>query len=171
MSKAEDKLFPIEEIYFLPQHYVYSVQPDPEAICIGIRNHLRIPTLYNDGFLAVRYICQGIPSEITDPEEQRNYRHPDEKAHLARDELYQAKQMANGVLSFLKKYGPQAKRLYVNCEMGESRSYAVAMAVATTLELEAKPFENHTRSEDAWTNGRLRDLIEYGLYKHGRYGK
>lgn len=168
--KKEERIrLAIEEVYFLPQKMVHLVDPDPEAICIGIRNGDMRATRYHPEQKIVRYIAEGVPYEIENPTEQYEFKHPPLNQRLANDRVYIRKQFSLAVLDVLMK-NPTAKKLYVNCSLGETRSYAVACAVAYHLGFDPKPFGEHVRDENAYTNNDLQGYLDMIMYRHFKEG-
>lgn len=157
-KKADRLVLSLEEVFFMPKTMVHMVEPDPDAICISIRDKDSHANIYHPELKAL-YLAEGVPYEITDPKEQKAYIHPPLKQHYAKDRVYIKKQLVLGTTEFLRA-NTSAKRLYVNCSLGETRSYALACAVAFYMGFEPKPFEDHKRDENAWTNHDLQGAFE-----------
>lgn len=168
-KKAERLTLALEKVFFLPETMVHLIEPDPTAICIGIRSKEYRARRYHPE-LKAHYAAEGVPHTVTDPDEQRKFEHPPLDRHLTHDRIYINKQLMHGISNFLRE-NIAAKTLYVNCSLGETRSYALACSVANHLGFDAMPYGEHVRPECAYTNNDLHGLFEMMMYRNfkGKY--
>lgn len=160
----------LKNIFFLPESKVRDVNATEKDLCINIRPYETSPFEYKDGAKAVLYIADGMPTHFKTIIEQLEYstEHPDGEVA---DKIAKVDTIGAPVAAFLKEHlDDSIENIYVNCVLGESRSYAVACAIKTALrratgEVEVLPLPGHKRPKYAYTN----DLLEARTASHIRF--
>lgn len=160
----------LKNIFFLPENKVIDVNATEKDLCINIRPYYTSPFEYRNGAKAVLYIADGMPVHFKTIIEQLEYltEYPDGEVD---DKIQKVDTIAKPVADFIKEHigDDSIENIYVNCVLGESRSYAVACAIKLALRriaesVEVLPLPSHKLPEYAYTN----DLLESRTASHIR---
>ncbi len=148
----------LKTVYYLPFKMIRDVVPSANALCIGLRDFDGEVHEYLDGFKAVGYFAQSMPTTVTGLIPQLEYQAYNKEPNL--DHIQKVDSLARPVADFLKEHlTDDVETIYVNCVLGETRSYGIAHAIADGLRritmpttIDVLPLGNHKRPEYAYTN-------------------
>lgn len=113
-----------QKIEFMSRSNIMHKNPEADAVVISIASSNMENAHIKDGFKGVLFMKF------------------DNNQHLSNHEIRFSRSHADEILNFVRQNESEAQTIYVNCIMGESRSAAVAQALADYYHIEMKQKTN-----------------------------
>ena len=113
-----------QKIEFMSRSNIMHKKPEADAVVISIASSKMDDARIQDGFKGVLFMKF------------------DNNEHLSNHEVRFSRSHADEILNFVRQNENEGNTIYVNCVMGESRSAAVAQALANYYNIEMKQKTN-----------------------------
>ena len=113
-----------QKIEFMSRSDIMHKKPESDAVVISIASSNMEDARIQGGFKDILFIKF------------------DNNEHLSNHEIRFSRTHADKILNFVRQNENEAQTIYVNCVMGESRSAAVAQALADYYKIEMKQKSN-----------------------------
>lgn len=113
-----------QKIEFTSRIDIMHKNPEPDAVVISIASSNMEDARIQDGFKDILFMKF------------------DSNEHLSNHKIRFSSVNADEILNFVRQNENEAQTIYVNCVMGESRSAAVAQALADYYKIEMKQKSN-----------------------------